>query len=99
MFESKYYNTKVAKKGDILTLLTDPKEETTQWGPKVKCQIDLDGAKMEWGICNTAGKAMRLAFGDPLKKSWVGKKVEVVIEKTKTGVEFINVIPIEQIPF
>ena len=97
MFESKYYNTKVAKAGDIITIVTDPKEETTQWGNKVKCQVDVDGAKMEWGICNTAGIKMRSAFGDPLKKSWVGKKVEVAIDKTKTGVAFINVTPIEEL--
>ena len=97
MFESKYYSTKNASEGDIITIKSDPKEEETQWGPKVKCQIDLDGDEKTWTICPTAGRNLAITFGDPEKTSWVGKKVEIKLDKTKQGVAFLNATAVEDL--
>lgn len=96
IIESKYYGVKNAKPHDIITILSNPTECDTQYGKKVKCQIDRDGAKMEWTISNTALRNISNGFGNDTAK-WVGKKVEIVKDKTKQGVEFLNATPIEEL--
>jgi hypothetical protein len=96
MFESKYYNRALAKKGDILTIKSNPVEVTGKFGVKPECEVELDGVTMKWGMNNTSGRKMRQAWGDPAKKSWVGKQVMVDLGEGAMGA-FIMVEPIEEL--
>ena len=91
--KSKYYNVAFAKEGDVIKIVTEPVLTPTQWGEKLKCNIELDGDTMEWTLSNTAQRSIMEVLGNDTS-DWVKYDYKVKIDTTKQGVKFVNVTPV-----
>ena len=104
--DSKYYGAKLAKKGDIITIVDEAKlveheyEGTTT--EKWTCMIDITragkqlGKSKEFAMNYTyCAKPMMESYGDDTAK-WVGKTARVILMPTPKGDSNMIMLDIEE---
>ena len=89
---SKFYNTKMAKTGDKIKLLTEPVERETKFGKKLVCMIEVGTKTLEWTIGNAAKNSLINSLGEETK-DWMKYILEVKLITDKRPMPFIDVEP------
>jgi hypothetical protein len=79
--ESKYYNTKTAKTGDVITFKNEFKQEQTKFGPKIVGNIEVGGKEKIFQLKpnSRAHRALAVKFGED-SVEWIGQKANVFID-------------------